>query len=78
MAETIKVYPGVDGAGLRHPTGGPLKGGDKGTLWPSDQFTHRRIGDGSLTTTAGGGVTSDVGTARQRKIDTELGAASKK
>ena len=76
MVETIKVYPGKDGEGMKHPvTGVMVKPG--GSPWPSDQFTHRRIGDGSILTTAGGGVTSDVGAERRKIIDQKLAAAKK-
>ncbi len=47
-ANRIKVFPGHDGAGLVHPKAGALTGGDGGTLWPADSFTHRRIAEGSL------------------------------
>jgi len=33
---------------LEHPSHGPLKGGGKGTMWPADQFTFRRIRDGDI------------------------------
>ena len=49
-ANRIKVYPGHDGAGLIHPKAGALSGGEGGTMWPADNFTHRRIADGSLVT----------------------------
>lgn len=36
---------------LRHPTAGLLKDRPEGTSWPDDQFTNRRIIEGSLTKT---------------------------
>lgn len=47
MAETIKVFPGTDGANLSHPSAGPIKA--SGSMWPQDQFTFRRLADGSVT-----------------------------
>ncbi len=67
---TIRVFPGVGGSSLRHPSAGPIKTTGRGSLWPSDSFTHRRIADGSLVIeVSGGGIGGDVGTARRHIID---------
>jgi hypothetical protein len=57
MAEQmIQVWPtGTDSHGMKHPHGSALRNGadgkpdPEGTPWPADQFTFRRLQDGSVT-----------------------------
>ena len=65
---TIRVYPAPGGIVISHPSAGAVRTNGRGSLWPSDAFTHRRIADGSVTI-EGGGVVNDVGEARRRIID---------
>jgi len=48
---TVRVWPTPGNAHIVHPLGGPLKEGNKGTPWPYDGFTRRRIVDGEITKT---------------------------
>ena len=83
MEDRIRVFPGR--VAVSHPTGGPVRA--RGSLWPNDGFTARRIADGDITNvppdahkevggTPGVGVRRDVGETRQEIVDRKIEAAT--
>ncbi|GGC94623.1 hypothetical protein [Chelatococcus reniformis] len=58
----MRVRPARQGMGLKHPLAGELP--DEGGLWPADQFTFRRIGDGDIKEVADQPVDAPVTTDR--------------
>jgi hypothetical protein len=68
--KTIKVYAANEAlrGALRHSNGTRFRSGlDQAVEWPNDNFTHRRIADGSVLTDA-------PGSAESKPVDETLNA----
>lgn len=87
MSARIRVFPGS--VVISHPSGGPVR--SRGSLWPNDGFTHRRIQDGSVLLeeakkadgaveggVPGVGARRDVGETRQEVVDRKIAEPLKK
>jgi len=87
---TVKVYAGSEDMRrvLRHPTGGRFRNQlDQAVDWPLDQFTKRRIADGSISTEGPGPAKPEPpdpklslrqqAAARQPKTEAEPRAAAR-